>query len=273
MMGGDMGTGSNPFTQPQVDVETALLAGLKSVAGQQSLFFTAEWGSQSIATEQPDFGPSMTLNGAYSSNGDVSNYGRQAYAHSPVEPAFLLEEPYDQEGPDGNGFNSNATQPVRRFQWAGWLSTIGGYIAGNGYVWPFTSTWSTHLDTQGSRDNGRLNAFIRSISWWQLVPSGLGGMRTLVTAGGGSPSDAGYVPAAATPAGTLLVAYVPPAHSGSITVDLRAMSGTAQARWFNPTTAAYTTIGSFPNTGPQTFTPPGNNGTGFSDWALVVAVP
>ena len=71
-------------------------------------------------------------------------------------------------------------------------------------------------------------------------------MKTLVTAGGGVPADANYVAAAATPTGTLLVVYVPPAHSGSITIDMTVMSGTAQASWFNPTTAAYTVIGTFP---------------------------
>src|SRR5262245_53603439 len=148
----------------------------------------------------------MTLNGAYSWNGDVNSHGRRAYGHTPVFPAYLLEEPYDEEGSDGNGFNPSATQPVRRFQWWGWLSTIGGYIAGNGYVWLFRDapeSWRSHLDTPGARDLGRLNAFVRSIPWWQLVPSGLGGMKTLVTAGGGSgPDDAAYVSAAATAAGT-----------------------------------------------------------------------
>jgi hypothetical protein len=128
MMGGDMGT----FTAAQNDVESALLTGLRSVTGQQSVFFSAEWDSGMIATDQATFGASMTLNGAYSWSGDVNNQGRRAYAHSPVEPAFLVEEPYDEEGPDGNYTNPSATQPVRRFQWWGWLSTIGGYISGNG---------------------------------------------------------------------------------------------------------------------------------------------
>ena len=162
--------------------------------------------------------------------------------------------------------NPSATQPVRRFQWWGWLSTIGGYMSGNGYVWPFNAGWNTHLDTQGARDMARLNAFVRTIPWSQLVPSGLGGMKTLITAGGGS--STAVVTAAATPDGRLLVAYVPPAHSGSITVDMTAMSGTTLARWFNPTTAAYTTIGTFPNSGTQVFNPPGNNGSGYSDWVL-----
>jgi len=272
MMGGDQGTGSYPFSQAQVDVERALLNGIKSVAGQQSTQFSAEWASQSIATEEPNFGSSMTLNGDYSSNGDVSNYGRQAYSHNPAIPSYLLEEPYDEEGNDGNGYNSNATQPVRRFQWWGWLSTVGGYITGNGYVWPFNQGWMNHLNTQCAKDMKVLNAFIGSIPWYQLVPSGLAGMKTLVTAGAGNVSDAGYVASAATPTGSLLLAYVPPAHTGSITVDMTALSGAAQARWFNPTSGSYTAISGspFPNTGTHQFTPPGDNGTGNSDWALVL---
>ncbi len=269
MMGGDMGT----FTASQLDAENGLFTGLKSVTPQQSTFFSAEWDSGMIATDQTTFGASMTLNGVYSWSGDVNALGRRAYARSPIEPAFLLEEPYDEEGPDGNGVNPSATQPVRRFQWWGWLSTIGGYISGNGYVWPFSDpNWRNHLDTQGSRDMGRLNAFIKSIEWYELVPSGLGGMKTLITAGGGAVSGDDYVAAAATSTGSLLVAYVPPAHSGSITVDLTAMSGSIQARWYDPTTGTYQAISGSPfaNTGTRTFTTPGTNSAGDGDWVLVL---
>jgi len=265
MMGGD-----HIPTGTEAPSETGLRSGLDSVSGQSSLLHSAEWEG-GYATQHLDFG-SMTLNGVYSFSGDVNTNGRAAYGFTPTEPAFLLEEPYDQEGPDGTNVNSSATQPVRRFQWSGWLSTIGGYISGNGYVWPFTSVWQSHLDTQGSRDMARLNTFIKTIAWNQLVPSGLGGMKSLVTSGGGSsPSDASYVAAAATPTGTLLVAYVPPAHSGNITLDMTAMSGTSQANWFNPTTAAYTSIGTYPNTGTHVFAPPADNGTGFTDWVLVLS--
>jgi hypothetical protein len=294
MMGGDMGTGSNGFNSAQTNVEQGLMTGLKSVAGQSTLF-SAEWNSESIATDQVNFGASMTLNGAYSWSGDVNTHGRRAYAHTPVEPAFLLEEPYDEEGSDGNGVNPSATQPVRRFQWWGWLSTIGGYISGNGYVWPFNSQWRTHLDTQGSRDMARLNAFIASIAWYKLVPSGLAGMRTLVTAGGSSTSASSYVAAAlaglralvtaggsstrassyvaaaSAPDGTLLVAYVPPSHTGSVSLDMGAMSGTTRARWFDPTSATYTTIAAaLVNSGTRSFTTPGNNSAGNADWVLVL---
>jgi len=270
MMGGDMGTGAVPFTPPQTAVEQALLTGLQSVPGQQSTRFSAEWNSESIATDQVTFGSAMTLNGSYSWTGDIPNHSRRAYAHAPTEPAYLLEEPYDEEGPDGNSVNPSATQPVRRFQWWGWLSSIGGYISGNGYIWPFNPGWQTHLNTQGALDMQRLNAFVRTIPWQELVPSGLGGMGTIVTAGaGGGVSSPDYVAAAATPTRTLVVIYVPPAHSGTLTVDMTKLSGAVRARWFNPTTAVLTNAGTnLPNTGTRVFTPPGNNGSGFDDWVL-----
>ena len=299
MMGGDMGTPPDTFSTAQTEVEAALLTGLASVTGQQSTLFSAEWTSESIATDQPTFGRAMTLNGVYSWSGDVSTHGRRAYAHHPVMPAFLLEEPYDEEGPDGNGINESATQPVRRFQWWGWLSTIGGYISGNGYVWPFRSAtwfkwrgwlravrgyvsgkdhvwpfrsaWSSHLNTQGSRDMSHLNAFVRSIAWYKLVPSGLSGMRTLITDGGSSVGAVDYVAAAATPEGTLLVAYIPPAHYGSVTVDMTALSGPVRARWWDPTSGGYSDIGTgLANIGTRPFKPPGNNAAGARDWVLVL---
>ena len=265
MLGGDMGT----FSASERDAEQGLIDGIKSVAGMQSNQFSAEWASEMVGTDQVNFGQYLTLNSAYSWNAQVVTYGRKAYNVGTM-PAFLLEEPYDEEGPDGNNVNPSATQPVRRFQWWGWLSTIGGYVSGNGYVWTFNPGWTNHLNTQGARDMARLNAFIKSINWWELVPSGLGGMKTLVTSGGGSTTGTNYVAAAANPSGSLLVAYVPPDHTGSLTIDMTALSGSAQARWFNPTTATYTVIGTFANTGTQTFTPPGNNGTGYSDWVLVI---
>lgn len=283
MLGGDYGTGEHPFTRPQLAVERAMLAGMQTVKGQASSMFSAEWTSPSIYTDQTD--PMLlsagTLQGAYDWQGDVNTYARNGYSYLPVMPTFLLEEPYDQEGPDGNKVNPNAIQPVRRFQWWGWLSGIGGYISGNGCVWPFhlpkllsisfcSDGWQAHLNTQGAQDMARLNSFVRSIAWYNLVPSGLNGMRTIVTAGGSQPVLPDYVAAAASPDGTLLVAYVPPHHLGAITVDMTVMSGPMRARWFNPATAAYTVIGTFANTGTQNFVPPGNNGTGFTDWVLLM---
>lgn len=266
MVGGD----KQIYDADQRVVEQALIDGLKSVPNPESKYYTAEWTRNSIATDQPDFASEMTLNGTYANSRQITIQGRRAYADSPIMPAFLLEEPFDEEGDDGNGYNGDATQPVRRFQWWGLLSNIGGYIAGNGYIWPFTAGWQAHLDVQGARDMEKLNTFVRSIAWYRLVPSGLAGMQELITEGASLTSEEDYVEAAATPDGALLVAYVPPAHSGTITIDMTAMSGPARARWFNPASGDYTDLGVFANAGSSTFDPPGDNGTGYSDWVLIL---
>lgn len=277
MLGGDKGT----FGPRQTAAESGLLAGLESGAGPTPMHFSAEWSGDMNGVEQAPFGASMTLNSAYSWS-NVIGASRRAYGQQAAMPAFLLEEPYDEEGPDGNNLaRQYATQPVRRYAWWGWLSTIGGYVAGNGYVWPFKSGWKEHHDTRGTRDLARLNAFMQSIPWHTLRPSGLGGTRTLITAGLGTFDRPGrdawnddYVAAAITADGGLLLAYVPPRHSGPFTVDLSAMRGPANAQWFDPTTGAYTAVAEAPlaNTGTHAFTPPpGTHADGASDWLLVLA--
>jgi hypothetical protein len=293
MLGGDYGTGEFQFTPGQLALEKALLLGMQSISGQTSRNVSAQWNSESIYTDQTD--PTLraagTLQSSYSFGGAVNLYTRNGYGpfdsdgmtpHA-VMPTFLLEEPYDQEGPDGNRINPNATQPVRRFQWWGWLSGIGGYISGNGCVWPFnrykllslsfcSDGWQAHLNTQSAKDMKRLNDFIRSIAWYRLVPSDLDGMKNLIPSGNTIVSNGDYIAAAAARDGTLLVAYVPPSRTTSLpfTVDMTVMNGPTRARWFNPATGAYTGIGTFANTGTQDFVPPGNNGTGFTDWVLLL---
>jgi hypothetical protein len=195
--------------------------------------------------------------------------------HDPAMPSYLLEEPYDEEGPDGNNYNPNATQPVRRFQWWGWLSTIGGYISGNGYTWQFVDpVWQQHLNTQAALDMKRLNHFIRSIEWWKLVPSGLNGMKTLIIDNNNVDTTVSYVSAAAAMDGSLLVAYIPPAHQGSIAVDLGVFKTQVYGRWFDPTNGTYSVVTGVPfdNKGVRSFFPPGKNSAGETDWVLKLTV-
>ncbi len=270
MLLGDMGS----FNAQRKNAESALIKGLKSVPGQQSIHYSSEAGSGQNSTDQVDFADQITLNGVYTWDSvGIPKQGRHAYSLQPVLPAFLLKQPYDEEGPDGNRVNPHASQPVRRFQWWGWLSTIGGYISGNGYVWPFVDPqWKSHLDTQGSRDMGHLNSFIKSIPWWELVPSGLNGMRNLITSGDGDDSKQNYIAAAATPNGSFLVAYVPPAHQGEFTVNTTGMGDTIDASWYDPTSGVYLKLNDSPynNKGTRRFTPPARNSVGQRDWVLVL---
>ncbi len=265
MLGGDY----SDFNSAERKVERSLIRGLKSVQEQQSVFYSAEWQSNTIGTDHSDFGKEVNFNGVYSWENSIAALSRRAYRHSPTIPAFLLEEPYDEEGPDGNGYNPNATQPVRRFIYWGWLNTIGGYMAGNGYVWRFRAGWKDHLNSPATLDLAHLNSLMLSIDCPRLIPSGLGRMKTLVTAGGGSPDSMDYVAAAATAEGDLLVAYASPQHARSFDIDLTVMKGECRARWWDPTSGQHHPIGRFRNA-LQTFTPPAKNSRGDTDWVLHV---
>ena len=119
----------------------------------------------------------------------------------------------------------------------------------------------------------RLNHFIRSIDWWQLVPSGLNGMETLITDAKNIDTSAAYVSAAAAKDGSLLVAYIPPAHQGSITVNMKRLANKMYGYWFDPTMGVYTSIvdSPFTNKVVYSFTPPGKNSRGEDDWVLILS--
>src|SRR5262249_57411250 len=49
-------------------------------------------------------------------------------------------------------------------------------------------------------------------------------------------------------------------------------SGTARARWWDPTNGVFTSAGTIPNTATQAVTTPGTNSAGDHDWLLVLDV-
>jgi hypothetical protein len=261
---GDQAGNGGVFTPAQKAAVNSLFAGLKSVAAQSSTLHTGHWSRRSLATDIAFTAGALDLEAVYA-NTASAEWARRGYVHTPVAPTFMLEGHYE--------FGSIGGSPNRRFQWWAMLGCTAGYFYGSEKVWPFVPGWDSFLGTEGARDMAHLNGFFRSLNWHNLVPSGLDGMRTLVTAGGGTavPQSEDYVAAAATRDGTTLVAYVPPAHTGAITVDMRALVGQAHARWFNPSSGRYTEIGSsLPTNVQRAFTPPADNGSGFDDWVLLI---
>ena len=70
------------------------------------------------------------------------------------------------------------------------------------------------------------------------------------------------------------MAYVPPAHRDAVVLNMTAMRGPSRARWFDPTSGAYTTIGDrLPNDASRSFMTPGSNSAGEQDWVLVLEAP
>jgi len=274
MLAGDFGGPSAPYSGPQDTVESAFVTGLTGVT-KVCNFYSAELSDESSSSDASttNLQAAINLNGGYSHGGASAFWCRHAWDAN-QGPSFLLEAIYDEEGPDGSDENSNATQPVRRANWWGWLKSIGGHVLGNGYVWKFlpsgtppgTDNYASHLNTASTQQMTLMAAFIKSIEWWRLVPS-----ETVVTSGGGNITDvpaADYVPAAYTSLGDLLVAYMPTGWGGSTGIDMTVMRGTATAQWFDPSDGTYHSIGSIANTGSHTFTSPGNNAAGQADWVL-----
>ncbi len=269
VMGGDDGSGSQTLDTAQTNAVNNLMAGLKSVSTAQSLFYTAHWDRISIATDTPLSAGSFDINGSYCGE-EVAESTRRAYAHSPTSPAMVIEYFYEDDLFGGS-------VPYRKYMYWGFLGGIAGGLFGNEQLWRFDdgtpgTDYTTLLSTQATLDAQRQFAFWNTRPWHRLKPNGLGGIGTLITAGGGtaSPQSTTYVTAAATSEGDLLLAYIPPDHTGSITVDMSKMSATAQARWFDPTNSAFTVIGAFGNSGTHAFTPPANNNAGDTDFLLVL---
>jgi hypothetical protein len=172
-------------------------------------------------------------------------------------------------------------------------SGTGAAITDGDVVWTYVGSgdWSALLGEPGVLDFQNMGAFLDAIPWQKLVPSGLGGVKTLVTAGQGSyaawrdtaSGEGGgmeWIVAAAAPDGSLLTAYVPDAHAGdgAFGIDMTALRGSSRARWYDPTNGTFQADVSgdgyvLPNSGQQSFTIPGLNAAGDADWVLIIDSP
>jgi hypothetical protein len=180
----------------------------------------------------------------------VSEYTKTEYDRTPTLPFFAIESTFENE--HSSTMTLLASQSL-------WLMLGGGAGAnfGNYPVWHFEAGWtgSSGIGSPGSIQQGRIGDLVRSRAWWRFVPDY---SNTVVTAGRGSLSSAGYVPASRTSDGETVMAYVP--GGNAITVDMSKISGSdVKAWWFNPASGASTLIGIYPASGARNFTPPGNS--------------
>jgi hypothetical protein len=251
-----------------------ILEGIKSTGAAQ--LFAAQWsGPDTLATDVRAFADAMDVNTFYGygpfKSGRTYETAQRAYGHRPVLPAVLFEPNYENEVVGGTG----RREDVRRSQyWAVLAGATAGQNFGSKEIWNWQRTWEEKLESNGSLDMQRAFALFDMLPWYELVPSGgaapfIG--KDLVPTGGGD--GLSYIAAAASPAGTWLLAYVPPTGTDSKTfsIDMTAMRSSTHARWYNPTSGAFASISSsIPNVGRQQFRTPGNNGSGTNDWLLVL---
>lgn len=260
-----------------------MLEGIKAAGANQ--IWGAQWnGGDSLAMDVPAFTSVMDIDTFYGygpsgNNGLPYQTAARGWEISPPKPTILFEPTYE-----GDGFGPPDTRVAMRFYQ--WSCILAGSTAGTSFgtkgVWDWLNSaageyhWVDRLNSPGSQDMAVLFPFFGTIPWYNHKPSGtssgyLG--RTLIVSGQRSGSSSINASADGNGNGTSLVAYVPSSGTGTQTfaVDLRGMGATTRGRWFNPVTGVYTAIGSYPNSIlSQSFTTPGDNGTGSNDWVLVV---
>jgi len=257
VMGGD-------YWDPQVITATrSLVTGLKST-GRSDWLFTYHTGPNTSSSDVVGGEAWLDLNAIYN-YGDLVGAFEQGFGQSPLRPFLLFETRYEQE-PD---------PPISRLalrSQAYWSIVTGGNgaLLGNNPIWnfenralyPYVGTWQSNLGSPGSQDRTRFESFFSTYDWSTLVPDR---DNTVLTGGHGSGTDAAY--AAKSNDSTLVIVYAPSPRD--LTIDMTVLAGPdVLARWLKPDTGSYSAIGTYPNTGSRSFSPPGSG-----DWVLVLQTP
>jgi Protein of unknown function (DUF4038)/Putative collagen-binding domain of a collagenase len=227
----------------------------------------------SSSYDDPTWVPILSINGTYTYSPTYLQMWH-SYNQTPTAPTLLLEAEYDLVD-NGKPWDYGTPSLLRRQEYWTMLSGGKGQLYGNGYTDIFMSGWRYYVDTVGVTQLMLWHGFFSSLPWQGLVPDQ---DHTVVTAGFGTPGDlqtrpskSDFCTASKMPDGSFVVAYVPTARE--ITVNMASLKAPANAKWFDPTNGAYTTVpgGPFANAGTRQFTPPGNShDDGASDWVLLL---
>ncbi len=280
MSGNDMAG----FNQINKVVDIAL--GIKNAGATQPQTAELDWPALPSTVDDPNWAPSnapISVNVSYSYNPTyaimLSDYDRNLH-----QPSIFIEGNYEGENLEAGSHVTNGHDVRTQAYWSD-LSGAAGWFYGNHWeVFSLdNSTWTSKLNSdQGAPQMLYVKSLFEARKWWLLVPdeahvvvtSGLGTcMASSALQGQSNPNaqDNTCATAARTADGALVIAYMPTARG--ITVDMSKLAATATARWYDPTSGAFTTVAGspLPNSGTRTFTPPANNhGDGYNDWVLVL---
>jgi hypothetical protein len=202
----------------------------------------------------------LNINDIYTYSSYLYSMSDTAYSRTPIMPFFELESAYENE-------HSSTAQSLRATAYWTILSGGMGHTFGNCPIWHLGSNsswcgstnWKSNMDAAGSVSMMYLGKLFNSRSWHLLVPDTA---HTVMTAGYGSSGNQATTERASD--GSTIISYLP--NSRAVTINMTKVGGTeAKAWWYNPSTGAAALIGTYANTGTQTFTPAASG-----DWVLVV---
>lgn len=244
--------------------------GIHSVETSHPSTVELNWDPSTDSFVDAIWATNLTVNGSYSY---FPTYDQNIIAYTRTNvPLIFLEGSYEDE--NNGGVTELGTPNVLRRQayWSLLGGALGGNLYGSYYIDRFDGSWKAHLNTPGVRQLGYFANFLTNRTWYSLVPDT---NHLFVSSGYGTYSSSGHVSennyATAALAGkTLGIVYTPT--NNSPVVQLTNFVSTVTARWFDPTTNAFTAISGSPfaNTGSHTFSTPGNNSEGAGDWVLLL---
>jgi Protein of unknown function (DUF4038)/Putative collagen-binding domain of a collagenase len=226
---------------------------------------------RSYSNQDKALAPLVTLDLAYTYY-DTYDYVLTAYNSSPVSPVFMGEANY--EGEHLSCCDGGSVGNLRKQEYWTLLSGATGLIYGNFQTDRTDWTSLSQIDTTGVAQLGYATRLFSSIAWWNLVPDQ---NHQVVTAGYGTYradaldiSNSTYATTAWIPDGSASITFAPV--STTLTVATSKLKAPITARWMDPTNGVFTAISGSPfrNNGTMTFTTPGNNSEGSSDWVLVL---
>jgi hypothetical protein len=281
----------------------AIMNGIKSTDPNHFISLEANY-QYSYSSQNSTISPYITLNGVYTFGGVYDQFYQAENASS--IPAFLIETNYEYDNdtgalspwPEGpppcSGAPPCSAQSntmydyiVRLTNWWSMTSGAAGVIPANYYEndAPFPTGWQAGIDSNGSTQIQYLASFFNSLASWQTMAADQG--RTVVTSGygtycGGVNGTTGNGTCLDQVTNNYVTTIWNASHGAviydpaglSLTVNMASFSNALTAQWYDPTKGIYTTVSGSPfaNSGSHTFSTPGNNSRGVSDWVLLLQV-
>jgi len=177
------------------------------------------------------------------------------YRLTPAKPVVMAEGAY--EGGSEYGFPVTPLMVRRQAYWS-YLSG-GHHSYGHNDCWRLMPTWVSALDAPGAMQLGILNEIFTTRQWWNLLPdqSVLAGQDGL---------DPDLVIAALSCRGDWAIAYLSEPNTISIDMSKLTAISSAEVFWVDPASGTQKGVGTFPNTGTQSFSSP----DGWEDAVLLV---
>lgn len=167
------------------------------------------------------------------------------YRLTPAKPAVMAEGAY--EGGAEYGFPVTPLMVRRQAYWS-YLSG-GHHSYGHNDCWRVLPTWGTALDAPGAYQMGVLKKLFTDLQWWKLVPD-----QSIFAE---NCSEHVCLNAAARSCcGDWVMAYLGSPTAVSINMSKITASDVVSALWVDPMSGSQMEIGSYPNTGTRSFSPP-----------------